>query len=83
MTLSYILPALADRTLASLTYQDCYAYIAALRVYGGTQEAAPATKHRWPRSYASCWPTPRRPASRGATPLPAFRPDGVSGDGEL
>lgn len=43
-TMSYILPALADRTLASLTYQDCYGYIAGLRVEGGTREAAPATK---------------------------------------
>jgi len=43
-TLSYILPALADRTLASLTYHDCYDYIAGMRVDGGAREAAPATK---------------------------------------
>jgi len=43
-TMSYILPALADRTLASLSYQDCYAFIAGLRVDDGQKEAAPATK---------------------------------------
>lgn len=41
---AYILPTLAARRLADLTYKDCYELVAGLRVEGGTQEAAPTTK---------------------------------------
>lgn len=44
---AYIVPGLgANTTLASLTYEDCYNFVAGLRVRDGKDEARPATKEK-------------------------------------
>lgn len=43
---AYILPQLGHRVMATLTYRDCYDFVAALRVNGGNAEASVHTKEK-------------------------------------